>query len=862
MRTVEQQEQDNSGAVPGFEAWRHRMAELGDARGLSTREAATTLGVSERTVRRAIASGALIASKDASTYRIERESLARFATRTARTPGPRPLARVVTFPGAIDTAPLPEPLSSFIGRDADVAAVLGLLDDPATRLLTLTGPGGIGKTRLSLAVASTIAGNRFPDGIAFVPLADIHTPRMVMPAIAQALGVRPAQLRSFLQRKQLLLLLDNFEHVLAAGPEVAALLAAAPRVTALVTSRAPMRVMGERDWPVQPMSVAGDTATVEELLTSDAGRLFVERAREHDPAFSVDADSAPLIAAACLRLDGLPLAIELAAARVTVLTPRELTTRLERRLPLLTRGPHNAPARHSTMRHAIAWSYDVLSPATQRAFRHLAVFSGGATLEAAEAASPPLPPPVIDLLADLIDHGLLLRETGPDGMRRFRMLETIREFGLEQLAATGEEADARARHAEYFVALSRGLRPLASTQATQAPFDTLAAEYANLLETLAWLDAQGPAPDFVALVADLCEYWYTSSFSREADAWVARAMQVLDHASPLDRGRLLVGHGAVIIERGEFAQAEVLLERGLRLLRDAGDPLYISRTLALIGGVLIVNGRFADAEAPLEEARALADGLADPILRAAAAGRAIGNLCCAARAQGDVARSRAYGEEALRLFAGKPFTASSASALVDLGAVALDVGDYALALDRLLEGLTLIGEHRDVRQLADALSLIACVATAWSEPRAALLLFGAADALRERVGAAMVWPADIAAVERSLAAVRHSLGEHEVASTLAAGRALTRDEAIAIAAGLAPHRAPSAANTTGAPYGLTRRERDVLVLLAEHRSDREIADALFLSLRTVNWHVRSILGKLGVSTRRMAADRARATGLI
>jgi DNA-binding CsgD family transcriptional regulator len=406
------------------------------------------------------------------------------------------------------------------------------------------------------------------------------------------------------------------------------------------------------------------------------------------------------------------------------------------------------------------------------------------------------------------------------------------------------------------------LRPLASAQATQAPFDTLATEYANLLEALAWLDAHGPAADFVALVADLCEFWYTSSFSREASAWVERAIHVLDQASALDQGRLLGGYGAVLLEQGDFAQAGPLFERGLRLLRDGGDPLYISRTLILSGGVLIINGRYVEAEAPLGEALALAEDVADPDLRAAAAGRAIANLSCAARAQGDFARAKAYSEEALRLFAGKPFDAFRASALVDLGAVALDVGDYELARDRLLEGIALIGEHRDMRQVADALSLIACVASAWSEPRAALLVFGAADALRERVGGAMVWPADIAAVERSLAALRESLGEPVVAETLLAGRALSRDDAVAIAAGLTAPRASQRSDAARLPHALTRRERDVLRLLAEHKSDREIGEALFLSLRTVNWHVRAILGKLGVASRREALARAQADGLL
>jgi predicted ATPase len=300
-----------------------------------------------------------------------------------------------------------------------------------------------------------------PDGVTFVALADVASPSMVMPAIAQALGLRERpgqqhaeQLRRFLADKHLLLVLDNFEHLLAAGAEVAALLTGAPHVKALLTSRAPLRLMGERELPVLPMSLAGGQATLAELVTSDAGQLFVERAREHDPAFLLNEETAPLIADICARLDGLPLAIELAAARITVLPPRQLHARLTRRLPLLTRGARDAPARHGTMRDAIAWSFSLLSASEQWLFRRLAVFDGGFTLaaagwmasdEAALSASDDL-----DFVANLVDHNLVVADVGPDRESRFRLLETIREFGLEQAAAAGEEAEPRALHAAYF----------------------------------------------------------------------------------------------------------------------------------------------------------------------------------------------------------------------------------------------------------------------------------------------------------------------------------------------------------------------------------------------------------------------------
>jgi excisionase family DNA binding protein len=356
----------------------------------STVEAAEALGLSERSIRRAIAAGTLPASKKAGSYRISREALLRYASGKDGASPPQPLAKLVALPHPAETvAPLPEWLSSFVGREQELAGIVALLADPAIRLVTLTGPGGIGKTRLSTAAAAA-AVEHFADGVAFIPLDSVHRPDQVVPAIAQALGLREQstqsrqqQLQTFLRHKQLLLVLDNFEQILPAGADVASLLLGAKGVKAVVTSRAPLRVAGEREVAIAPLTLAKQQPTVEELLASEAGRLFVERAREHS-SFTPDEQSAPLIAAICTQLEGLPLAIELAAARVGVLSPRQLHALLEHRLSLLTHGARSAPSRHRTMRDAIAWSYDLLAPAEQSLFRRLAVFTGGFTLGAAE----------------------------------------------------------------------------------------------------------------------------------------------------------------------------------------------------------------------------------------------------------------------------------------------------------------------------------------------------------------------------------------------------------------------------------------------------------------------------------------------
>ncbi len=356
---------------------------------VSTREAAARLGVHERTVRRAIARGEIPAVKEHGAYVIPAAAL----DRLAKPPSMPQLIALSPSPDGIE--PLPEPLTPLIGRADERAAVAALLRGAGNRLVTLTGPGGIGKTRLAIAVAADVA-EEFPDGVDFVGLAAIAQDGFVLPAIAEALGLKESarqdlqvRVRAFLRPRRLLLVLDNFEHLLTAAPLVAGLLTHAPGLVVLATSRIPLRIGGEREFAVPALSVpaAGQPMTAAALAGSDAGRLFVERALSIDTAFSLNDAEAAAVRDVCARLDGLPLAIELAAARTKTLTPLQLRDRLDRRLPLLTDGPRDAPDRHQTLRDAIAWSYGLLSPDEQRLFRQLTVFVDGCTLEAAEWAA-------------------------------------------------------------------------------------------------------------------------------------------------------------------------------------------------------------------------------------------------------------------------------------------------------------------------------------------------------------------------------------------------------------------------------------------------------------------------------------------
>ena len=368
------------------------------------------------------------------------------------------------------------------------------------RLVTLTGPGGTGKTRLALEIGAE-ALDRYPDGVFFVDLSPLTDPALVVPTIAATLGVREVvgqplleTLSGFLTDKRLLLLLDNCERVLAAAPDVAALLAASPTVSILATSRAALHIRGEREFPLLPLPLpaADRLPPLEELAQVPAVALFVELAAASQPDFALTADNAAAVAAICRRLDGLPLAIELAAARMKVLPPAALLARLEQRLPLLTGGGRDLPARQRTMRDAIAWSYDLLAPEEQALFRRLAVFAGGFTLDAAEAvAAPGAALPVLDGVVALVEQSLLRQMPGLDDEPRYQMLETVREFGLERLAAAGEADEVRQRHARHFLMLAErrvhGMQLFMDLES----LTRVAPEQDNVRLALAWFDDHG-----------------------------------------------------------------------------------------------------------------------------------------------------------------------------------------------------------------------------------------------------------------------------------------------------------------------------------------------------------------------------------
>jgi predicted ATPase/class 3 adenylate cyclase len=722
---------------------------------------------------------------------------------------------------------LPGQHRSLIGRERELASSRRLLLDPSIRLLTLTGAGGTGKTRLAVAVAESVH-DAFDDGICFVPLAPITDPSLVASSIAQALGVRDVSSRpprdvlvDVLGGREQLLVLDNFEQVLDAAPLIADILGACPRLRVLATSREPLHLTGERELSVPPLDLPpASVQSAHQIYELAAPKLFVERAAEAKRDFvATDAD-APIIGEICRRLDGLPLAIELAAARIRFLSPSALLARLDRRLAVLTGGPRDLPARQQTLRATIAWSYDLLDERDRIVFRRASVFVDGWTLEAAEAICGPEGDPMstIDALSSLVDKSLIRRDELPDGESRFNMFETIRELASEHLEAAGELGAIRKRHAVFFLALAEQAEPHLALDPSQIDWiDRLDGEVANLNAVFEW--SQSGADDDRAeiglrLSAALCQYWAVRSGAAEARARIDAIERLATTGLP-SRPQAKALHGASMLARelSDYATAERLLQFSLAIARHLGETRQIADCLNGLGWLAVLRGKSSEARTLFEESLALFQRLADAAWKArvlnrlgyvsfmegdfaramalagegATISRVIGDLRALADAlvyqglaqqyNGDLDQARRRYEECLPIARRYGDRHLIAMTLNMLGQLAVAQGAHDEARQRLREVLVLASEVGNVRRLSFTLSAVATLAKQRGALELAVRLDAAATAAAESVGTARARPAR-QVTEAEIAVARAALGEPAATEAAEAGRRMSIDQAV------------------------------------------------------------------------------------
>jgi non-specific serine/threonine protein kinase len=618
-------------------------------------------------------------------------------------------------------AALPTPVNPLLGREDDVAAACDRLRNQGVRLLTFTGPGGSGKTRLALAVAEQLqADDAFADGIAFISLASLRDASLLMNTLAHALGVSEAAGQSMreamadaLRDKRLLLVLDNFEQVSAAAADVAALLAHAPRLFILATSRAALNVSGEHVQPVQPLPLPAAHASIEDLTAQPAIALLVARIRAHTPSFAVTPDNAADLMAVCTRLDGLPLALELAAARLKVLSLPELRERLDASLALLTDGPRDLPERQQMLRATIDWSYQLLTPPLQQQFEHLAAFAGAWSLDACLALGG-----TIAGLSNLVDNSLVQRLTTEDGEARFSMLETVREFARDQLAqrAEAEAAQVHRAHAGHFLALACQANLGQLRPERERWLERMEAEHDNLRAALDWSIASD-ARLATQLAACLWPLWYLRGHLSEGRAWLTR---VLDHANAnatsdteqadLAAARALFGMSRLTWAQRGYAEAQPWAEASLHMFQALGGEQGergVADCLNLLGEAAMERGDFAQASALHERNLALSVALGDPQRIA----HAQFNLGDVAIVLGQYDRAEAHYERSLALMRAVGDTVGVANALYHLGKVAHYKSDFALAAQRYAESLALhqdAGNRRNIALLLIKLGEVLC----------------------------------------------------------------------------------------------------------------------------------------------------------
>jgi predicted ATPase/DNA-binding NarL/FixJ family response regulator len=749
--------------------------------------------------------------------------------------------------------------------------LIDLLSLDSTRLVTLTGPGGVGKSRLAIHAARALEA-RFNGDVHLIRLAPLYDPDLMLAAIATALDLPEPDdtplldhLQALLAERSALLLLDSFERLVSSGPVLAELLRVCTGIKALVTSRTRLRLRGEHVFPVTPLPTPAATVTdADIILSTDSVALLIERGQEVQPDVASRRESALTFAEIVRRLDGLPLAIELAAARLSILDPEALLARLSTRLPLLTGGARDLPDRLRTMRDAIAWSYDLLQPREQALLQRLSVIPGSFTLDAAAVvAGEPSDIDAFDLMSSLVEQNLVRRLEVADGTSRFTMLATIREFALERLEESGDADATRDRHALWAVALAEEAQPHLEGPESTAWLLRLAAEDHSLRAALAWAETRWDATIALRLAVALFRYWYTYGRLHEGRDQLHQALAAAerdDVPAALQANALRIA-GYFLLYLGEFDAANDRLEEALAVWTEVNDSAGIARVLQTLGTVAEYRGD--DETASAHYASALA------MLREAGDFRGIGimleNLADVAYRRNDFAAASQLADEALLNIRASGHKPGIVQTLVGAAQVATAQKAFPLASELLREALeTGIAIEYPIG-IADAVAGCAAYAAEQRNGAAAVRLLAAAQKICSNISARRLLHQ--AQFDRAEASLRASMSVAAFATAWEGGAALDQPAAVAEAAELlttTQRPAPSEGRSEGLPAGnaLTEREIEVLRLLVEGRSDKEIGAALFISHRTAMNHVARILDKLGVESRTAAATLAMRNKLI